>query len=173
MSHRGISRRRFVQSAIGIVTLTLVKGGQVVVAAEHPEQGKHEILGGHESDTLLQVVQHLFPYKGLGERPYQIVVETVESTAEIAHLLKAGVSELDADAYPGTWLALPDVQRMEVLKQIESGEFFKLMLNAGIHGLHSNQELWDLIGYEGSSVEHGGYINRGFNDIDWLPEQAG
>ena len=25
-------------------------------------------------------------------------------------------------------------------------------------------------GYEGSSAEHGGYIKRGFADIDWLPK---
>ena len=25
-----------------------------------------------------------------------------------------------------------------------------------------------LFGYEGESYSHGGYIDRGFNDIDWL-----
>ena len=29
---------------------------------------------------------------------------------------------------------------------------------------------WPRFGYEGSSAEHGGYINRGFADIDWLPK---
>ena len=26
------------------------------------------------------------------------------------------------------------------------------------------------LGYEGSSFEQGGYLHRGFNDLDWLPE---
>jgi len=30
--------------------------------------------------------------------------------------------------------------------------------------------VWKHIDYPGSSKEYGGYINRGFNDIDWLPE---
>ena len=30
--------------------------------------------------------------------------------------------------------------------------------------------MWDLLGYEGYSSDKGGYINRGFNDLDWLPE---
>jgi hypothetical protein len=29
---------------------------------------------------------------------------------------------------------------------------------------------WAHFGYEGSSFEKGGYINRGFQDLNWLPE---
>ena len=29
--------------------------------------------------------------------------------------------------------------------------------------------VWALLGFEGSSVEFGGYVDRGFDDIDWLP----
>ncbi len=36
--------------------------------------------------------------------------------------------------------------------------------------LYNQKELWPRFGYEGSSAEHGGYINRGFADIDWLPK---
>ena len=36
--------------------------------------------------------------------------------------------------------------------------------------LYNQEELWPKFGYEGSSAEHGGYIKRGFNDIDWLPK---
>jgi hypothetical protein len=28
--------------------------------------------------------------------------------------------------------------------------------------------MFDLVGYGGSAIEQGGYINRGFDDIDWL-----
>jgi len=30
--------------------------------------------------------------------------------------------------------------------------------------------LWQVLGYQGPSFELGGYLNRGFNDLDWLPE---
>ncbi len=39
-----------------------------------------------------------------------------------------------------------------------------------IVSLYNNKEVWPKFGYEGSSAEHGGYINRGFADIDWLPK---
>ncbi len=36
--------------------------------------------------------------------------------------------------------------------------------------LYNQKEVWPKFGYEGSSAEHGGYITRGFADIDWLPK---
>ena len=40
--------------------------------------------------------------------------------------------------------------------------------NAGITGIYGNPEVWPLFGYEGPSADKGGYIDRGFDDIDWL-----
>ena len=36
--------------------------------------------------------------------------------------------------------------------------------------LYDDPEVWAALGCEGSSFDKGGYINRGFNDLDWLPE---
>jgi len=36
--------------------------------------------------------------------------------------------------------------------------------------LYNDQEVWDTLGYEGPSFDKGGYIGRGFNDLDWLPD---
>ena len=35
--------------------------------------------------------------------------------------------------------------------------------------LYNNPDVWPKFGYEGASADKGGYINRGFSDIDWLP----
>ena len=35
-------------------------------------------------------------------------------------------------------------------------------------GLYNQKELWPIFGYEGASADKGGYIERGFDDIDWL-----
>jgi hypothetical protein len=40
-------------------------------------------------------------------------------------------------------------------------------------GLYGNPRVAAFFGWEGSSVEHGGYINRGFDDIGWLPNKGG
>jgi hypothetical protein len=28
-----------------------------------------------------------------------------------------------------------------------------------------------MLGYEGPSFDKGGYLERGFNDLDWLPDE--
>jgi len=35
-------------------------------------------------------------------------------------------------------------------------------------GLYNQKEVWPIFGYEGSSADKGGYIERGFSDITWL-----
>ena len=37
-----------------------------------------------------------------------------------------------------------------------------------VTGLYNQKEVWPLFGYEGESFSQGGYIDRGFDDIDWL-----
>jgi hypothetical protein len=42
--------------------------------------------------------------------------------------------------------------------------------STAIVALYDDKEVWGLLGYEGSSYEHGGYVDRGFDDLDWLPD---
>lgn len=178
MSESGISRRRLIQGTVGItVLLTAAKGGQVLLAT-HANGGKAstEWLAVHEADTLRQMVKRLFPYRNLGEEPYQLVVNQMrdeKDISEVVVLLREGVGALDSDVTGKQWLSLSKAQQIEIMKRIEPSTFFQLMLNTSIHSLHANRQVWRLIGYQGSSVEHGGYMNRGFNDIDWLPETTG
>ena len=60
--------------------------------------------------------------------------------------------------------------RVELLQGIEQSEFFQKIRGDLIVSLYNQKELWPKFGYEGSSAEHGGYIKRGFADIDWLPK---
>ena len=49
-------------------------------------------------------------------------------------------------------------------------EFFEHVRGTSTVTLYNDKETWDLLGYEGYSYDKGGYIKRGFNDLDWLPE---
>ena len=58
---------------------------------------------------------------------------------------------------------------MALLRAIEETPFFQSVRGALLFGIYNNKELWhSFFGYEGSSWEKGGYVNRGFNDLDWL-----
>jgi len=36
---------------------------------------------------------------------------------------------------------------------------------------YSNPAIWPLFGHEGPSNDKGGYLHRGFNDIDWIKKE--
>ena len=63
-----------------------------------------------------------------------------------------------------------EADRVKLLQGIEQTEFFKTIRGDLVVSLYNQKEVWPRFGYEGSSAEHGGYINRGFADIDWLPK---
>ena len=79
-----------------------------------------------------------------------------------------GVAQLDA-ARGMPWLQLSEGGRIAVLKGAETSPFFAAMRTATINNLYTNPLVYRYFGFEGSSVEYGGYINRGFDDIGWLP----
>jgi hypothetical protein len=41
----------------------------------------------------------------------------------------------------------------------------------GADGPYNLPAVWKKLGYQGSSWQFGGYLNRGFGDIAWLPKQ--
>lgn len=56
-----------------------------------------------------------------------------------------------------------------MLRVAEQTAFFKKCRGDLVVSLYNQPAVWAKLGYEGSSAEHGGYIHRGFDDIDWLP----
>ena len=44
------------------------------------------------------------------------------------------------------------------------------MRSTAVVEIYSDPNTWKLLGYEGPSFAQGGYIDRGFNDLEWLPD---
>ena len=55
-----------------------------------------------------------------------------------------------------------------ILEAIQDSDFFQAVRGGMITGIYNNPEVWPIFGFEGESFSKGGYINRGFDDIDWL-----
>ena len=60
--------------------------------------------------------------------------------------------------------------RVAVLKSIETTPFFAKVRGDMVVALYNQPEVWAKLGYEGASAEYGGYIHRGFEDIDWIKD---
>lgn len=121
--------------------------------------------------TLVQMARDIYPHDRIPDARYAVAVKGYD-TAEKAPMVEAGIAGLDAAArgqghssYLG---ALWEAERVAVLRAIEKDEFFRTVRAGLVTDLYNQKEIWPLFGYEGESFSHGGYIDRGFNDIDWL-----
>ena len=120
---------------------------------------------------LASVARLLFPHPELKDSVYFQVVQDIESDMArrpaLGGLLRDSATAL-AEQVGGDWLAASVPEQISAIESIEGSEAFFYLRNRTIESLYRNTEVWRLVGYEGSSIEHGGYINRGFDDIDWL-----
>ena len=87
---------------------------------------------------------------------------------------ETGVAQLDAAAHqhhktPYLLVAWEN-DRVVLLQGASQGALFKKLQGDLLVTLYNNKEVWPKFGYEGASADKGGYINRGFNDIDWLAQ---
>ena len=157
-----MTRRSFLTSAAGAALIVALPGCE-------PQSG----LGENDKRTLLRMARLLYPHDALADDIYVEVLQPLQvqaaGDATLSADLRAGFETLDGAA-GADWRTAPAETQIETLRRIEDGAFFGTVQEAVRTRLYEDPDVWRLIGYEGSSVEHGGYINRGFDDIDWLPE---
>jgi hypothetical protein len=84
-------------------------------------------------------------------------------------LLVDGVAALDRAA-GGDWMAKSPDRQLVAVKALEGTAFFGKVRGTCIGALYDNPLAYAHFGYEGSSWEKGGYLQRGFNDLKWLPD---
>lgn len=123
--------------------------------------------------TLVQLVRHAFPHDTFPIGPYQRaadrVIEGAAGNPRLLAQLVQGLADLDR---------LRDVPFVEldaesagaVLRSVADTPFFTAIVDIAIVAIYDDHEVWDLLGYEGPSFDQGGYLYRGFDDLDWLPE---
>jgi hypothetical protein len=128
--------------------------------------------------TLVKVARDIYPHDFLVDSYYITAIKPWDGKAAkdpaTKAMLEEGVRRLDQDAkdrHKVPYAEVPwEADRVVLLQGIEQTEFFKKVRSDLVVSLYNQEELWPKFGYEGSSAEHGGYIKRGFNDIDWLPK---
>jgi hypothetical protein len=160
-------------AAIGVIVVPVTTLA-LVPAAVHAES--FTTLGSGIGKTLIRIARDIFPHDKIADRFYAHALMAHDAAAAkdpaIKTMLIDGVATLDARARARHGKAYLEVtsesDRVVLLQEIESTAFFQKIKGDLVTGLYDNKEVWPELGYEGSSWEKGGYINRGFNDINWL-----
>lgn len=174
MKKAGMNRRQFLQaSGVAVAgTAAAVGTGTVLVDPNGAWAMSLHALSEHDALTLLRMTRDLYPHDRLGDAHYARVVEELDGKAAgdgaLAGLLKDGVALLDGAVGTVQWVELSEGHRLATLTEIEDTPFFQTVRGACVTGIYNNPAVWRILGYEGSSWEFGGYIDRGFDDLAWL-----
>jgi hypothetical protein len=172
---RRFSRRGFLAGgATAMVTVAITGPG--VLADPQASGTEPAQLQPEDIRTLVKFTRDLFPHDRLDDSFYVRAVAPLGDEAgkdvSTRRLLVTGFLQLDRLAMAAAGVPYAQVSdettRVAVIKQIESSAFFTKVYGATIVGLYNQPELWPKFGYEGPSSAKGGYISRGFSDIDWL-----
>jgi hypothetical protein len=171
------SRRTFLQGAATAVPVAAV-AASAGIGIEDAWAADATTLAPSTLKTLVKVARDIYPHDFLVDNYYITAIKPWDEKAAkdpaIKTLLEDGVRRLDQDAQDRHKLGYAQVpweaDRVVLLQGIEQTDFFKNLRSDLVVSLYNQKELWPKFGYEGSSAEHGGYIKRGFNDIDWLPK---
>lgn len=176
MSHSarlGVDRRAFL--ARSAATAIVVSSGALICASE--AWGLEvKTLKPETARTLIVLARDIYPHDRLADKFYAVAVKGYDEKAgkDPATLasFEEGVAALDAAAKAAHGVPYADVgweaQRVALLRNIQDGVFFQGIRSDLVVSLYNQKEVWPLFGYEGESASKGGYINRGFSDIQWL-----
>lgn len=167
---KGLSRRELLKGATAVGT-TFVVGAGFMAASNAAWAMETAVLKPETMATLVQMARDIYPHDKVGDSYYAVAVKGYDA-AEAAEGIEAGVAALNAAAQGKgfeSYLAIGwERDRVDLLRAMEDSAFFQQIRSGLVTGLYNQKAVWPIFGYEGASYEFGGYIDRGFDDINWL-----
>ena len=161
------TRRRFLLAALAFST--------AAVSGTSWLRGAAAWANSTDDTTLARSGRLLFPHDGLSDDVYAEVMGNVltalAANPTTDNLLAAAERALDAQQ-DTAWIDRNETEQIAAIENIQGEAFFAAIVSTVRGALYYNPAVWSHIDYPGSSKEHGGYKFRGFDDIDWLPENS-
>jgi len=169
-SPKGLTRRQLLSRATA-AGASFVVGAGFLAAPNAAWAVETTHLTPETFATLAQMARDIYPHDKVGDEFYVAAIKSYDS-ADAAEAVEAGIAALNAAAQGkgfDSYLAVGwERDRVGILRGIEDSAFFQQIRGGLVTGLYNQKAVWPIFGYEGSSFEFGGYIDRGFDDINWL-----
>ncbi len=166
----GLTRRQLLSRSVALGA-TFMVGVNFVAAPDAAWATETVALKPETMATLIQMARDIYPHDRIGDEYYVIAVKGYD-LAEAAPGIEEGIAALNAAAVTAghaSYLgAAWEKDRVALLRGMETTPFFQQIRGGLVTGLYNQKAVWPLFGYEGESFSLGGYINRGFDDINWL-----
>ena len=167
---RSLTRRELLSRSVA-AGASFVVGAGFVGARDAAWATEVTALKPETMAALVQMARDIYPHDHVPDEYYVVAVKGYD-TAEAAPEIEAGVAALNAAAAGkghASYLAMGwERDRVDILRAMEDSAFFQKIRGGLVTGLYNQKAVWPLFGYEGESFSQGGYIERGFDDINWL-----
>ena len=172
-----VGRRRFLASGTATAAgVGAVTSGAVIIGGDGAWALSVSALSPGAATTLVRMARDIFPHDRLDDSYYARAVEPYDQQAgedaDLHALIEDGTAALNARAQERYGAAYADVEsegdRVSLLHEVANTALFKKLRGDLVVSLYNQPEVWQRLGYEGPSAPQGGYIDRGFDDLNWL-----
>jgi len=164
-----INRRGFLHKT-GILTGVLAAGSPLALLAPSRAWAVDlTTLTSAEGVILLAAARTIAPHDKLEDAAYAFVIRALDMAVAKDEALRREVKE-GAAALGAGFAGAPENERVEALRKVEATPFFQSLRVYTLQVLYSTPLAYAYFGYEGEAFSKGGYLQRGFNDLRWLPE---
>ena len=172
---RSPGRRLFLQrsSQLAFAAAVTVSSAGALINATEAWGLEVQSLAPETMKTLIQMSRDIYPHDRIPDRFYAIAAKPFDEKAAAdpaqKDLFEKGVAELNALAGPGGYLAVAwEADRVALLRKSADTPMFETVRSTLVVSLYNQKDVWPIFGYEGESYSKGGYIHRGFDDLEWL-----
>ena len=123
--------------------------------------------GDTDLQLLASVAYDILPY---AELPPELYGKAAQQILDLKddHVV-AGLDTLRAASHNMKWKDVPEGERVAILTAVHDSAFFGVIRGKTLQVLLRDPATFAIVGYGGPSIQYGGYLGRGFNDINWLP----
>jgi Gluconate 2-dehydrogenase subunit 3 len=178
---RRFSRRGFLAGGAATVAAVVATSGNALADAQEARVAGPGKLEPEQVRTLVVFTRDLFPHDRLDDSYYERAVKPLEDEAakdgSTRQILVLGIDWLDRNANSTAGKPYAHLEeeskRVAVITRMREDQsaaaaFFDKAYSTTIVSLYNQPEVWPKFGYEGPSSAKGGYLHRGFNDLNWL-----
>lgn len=170
-----LTRRQLLVRSLAVGSSLLV-GGSFIAGNNAAWALEVKALKPETMATLVQMARDVFPHDQFSDALYAAAVKSHDEKAaedpEHLRFIESGAALLDQMAQAlgkENYLSVGwESDRNKILNWISSGAFFQAIRGGLVVSLYNQEAVWEKLGYEGASFDKGGYLERGFDDIDWL-----
>jgi hypothetical protein len=143
----------------------LAAAASLAACSRSPDQASNATSA--DLDLLASVAYDILPYTELPAESYVMAAQQILDLND--ETVTAGLATLRDASHNTPWKDVAESERIAILVSLQDSAFFGLVRATSLQVLLRDPATFAIVGYGGSTTQYGGYINRGFDDISWLP----